>query len=72
MPGVAGEENGYLTGPSRFPFPIFPSFAIFYQKKKKKKLRYGPGNHAVETDHIWRFVQKKEILGKIAPTLRLS
>ena len=38
---------------------------------KKKKLRYGPGNHAVEIDHIWRFVQKKEILGKITPTLRL-
>lgn len=31
------EENGYLTGPSRFPFPIFPIICNFLPKKKKKK-----------------------------------
>ena len=42
LPGVAGEENGYLTGSSRFPFPIFPSFAIFYQKKEIKVWSWKP------------------------------
>ena len=48
-------------------FHFLFSHHLQFSTKKKKKLRYGPGNHAVETDHIWRFVQKKEILGKIAP-----